>query len=140
MSSAKATPQRWRTLIVVSSFGSLSPVIQGQLRWAGPFASPLCRFVGAIAAIRGGVDLDRAQPAEWAREVRIPVLLAHGTEDPLINLSAGRTLFEAFASERKEFLEVPKGDHSRVLVTPMPLYSKMARWLLMFGSGNELRN
>ena len=76
------------------------------------------------------MSLREAHPVRWASKVRIPVLLAHGNADTLIPLAAGRRLFEAFASEQKQFIDVSAGDHDRVLVTPMPLYSKMAGWFI----------
>jgi alpha-beta hydrolase superfamily lysophospholipase len=116
--------------VVVSSFDSLSSVIDGQLRWSGAGAGLIRETVAAVATRRGGVSLRDAHPVRWAADVRIPVLVAHGLEDTLIPASAGRRLFNAFPSERKEFVEVAAGSHDGVLITPMPLYAKMAGWFL----------
>lgn len=128
--SAIQAPERWEALMVVSSCDSLSNVIHGQVRWAGPAASLFRDAVGATTLLRGGANLAKARPVDWASRVRIPVLVAHGDNDTLIPLERGRALFDAFGSPNKRWVEVESGDHSRVLVTPMPLYATMSEWLL----------
>lgn len=119
----------WKAL-VVSSFDSLGSVIDGQLRWSGVAGGLIREAVATVATWRGGLSLREAHPVEWARNVRVPTLVAHGKVDTLIPLSAGRRLFEALGSQQKEFVEVSAGDHHDVLVTPMPLYSTMAAWFI----------
>ncbi|MHA3774580.1 alpha/beta hydrolase [Verrucomicrobiota bacterium sgz303538] len=128
--SAAVSPQRWSALIVVSSFDSLSGVIDGQLHWAGPAIPILRNAVAAVTALRGGLRLANARPVDWASAVKIPVLVAHGDRDTLIPLERGKTLFDSFGSPNKRWIPVESGDHNRVLVTPMPLYAKMAEWLI----------
>ena len=131
--AAVQAPEKWEALIVVSSFDSLSNVIYGQVRWAGPVAGLFRDAVGAATLFRGGANLAKARPVDWASRVQIPVLVAHGNNDTLIPLDQGRALFDAFGSPNKRWVEVESGDHSRVLVTPMPLYAIMAEWLLHAG-------
>ncbi len=128
--SATMSPKTWKALIVVSSFDSLSGVVDGQLRWAGPAAPLLREAIGMAMNLRGGAKLSDARPVDWAPQVEIPVLVAHGDVDTLIPLSRGKALFDAFGSRNKQWVPVQSGDHSRVLVTPMPLYATMAEWLV----------
>jgi fermentation-respiration switch protein FrsA (DUF1100 family) len=53
----------------------------------------------------------------------IPLLLMHGTDDPVIPLSHGERLF-AMAKAPKEFIEVPGGGHIESL---LPRYGKTYR-------------
>jgi uncharacterized protein len=48
---------------------------------------------------------------EKIRDIRIPVLVIHGTRDSIILVGMGRKLFEA-ASGPKEFYEIPQADHN----------------------------
>lgn len=129
--AASAEPQAWSGLVVVSSFESLDPVVDRQLRRTlGPLAMPFRALLDGIDRARGTVDIAAVQPREWARQVRSPALVVHGTKDPLIPAQSGRELFEALASRDKQWLDVPGGAHDRVLVTEMPLYAQMSRWLV----------
>lgn len=71
----------------------------------------------------------RIQPAEWARKITAPVLVAHGTVDPLIAPARGRKLYAAIPS-RKIWVNVPGGNHDHVLTTSKPLYATMCRWMI----------
>lgn len=75
-------------------------------------------------------------PAQWAGEINTPVMVAHGTDDQLIPIKAGKRLFSSFRSTDKKWQDVPGGNHSNVLVTPMPLYAEMASWILSHGNGD----
>ncbi|WP_162932097.1 alpha/beta hydrolase [Solimonas sp. K1W22B-7] len=129
--AASAEPRRWSSLVVVSSFDVLGEVVDRQLRRTlGPLAPLFRRLLDRIDRARGTVDIAEAQPRAWATQVRIPTLVVHGTRDPLIPAERGRVLFDALASKDKRWLEVDGGTHDRVLVTEMPLYAEMARWLV----------
>jgi alpha-beta hydrolase superfamily lysophospholipase len=128
--AAASSPDRWQSLVIVSSFDSLGEVIDGQLRWSRGGAGWIRTAVATVASARGGVTLPEAKPVVWAAKVKMPVLVAHGDADSLIPLAGGQRLFQAFASGDKRFVTVPSGDHDNVLITPMPLYSIMADWFL----------
>lgn len=129
--AASADKRSWNSLVVVSSFDALGEVIDRQLRsYLGPLA-PLFRLtLDRIDHARGAIALADAQPRIWAADVRIPTLVVHGTRDPLIPAARGKLLYDAVASERKRWLPVDGGSHDRVLVTEMPLYAEMSRWLV----------
>ncbi len=66
----------------------------------------------------------------WARELQLPVLVIHGTEDELIPVEQGRAIYGAIPGERKAWMEVATGRHGNVLVTPDLVYARMAAWFL----------
>ena len=124
-SSAAAAGAPWRCLVIVSSFDRLDKVVEGQCR-----SGTVAGLVSSVSQNSGGPELSEVTPSSWAREVTIPVLVAHGSDDRLIPIDFGRSLFAAFPSQQKRWFEVEGGTHSTVLTTPMPLYSQMADWLL----------
>jgi len=128
---ASQDPSPWKALVLVSTFDRLDGVIEDQLRTRmGRAGTLLSSTVLWNVKQTKGIALDSIHPADWAREVSVPVLVAHGTDDRLVNLERGRVLFESFPSPRKEWVLVPGGTHDTVLATPMPLYATMAHWLL----------
>jgi fermentation-respiration switch protein FrsA (DUF1100 family) len=79
---------------------------------------------------RGGACLAQVRPDNWAKQVPLPVFVAHGDRDQLIPLHRGRRLFDAFSSGEKVWTVVPGADHDNILVTEMPLYARMSTWLI----------
>ncbi len=111
----------WKCLVIVSSFDRLENVID--LGIASPLLYRICRSYG-------GASIRKVNPSEWAKSITIPVLVAHGTADSLIDIKYGKSLHQSYASTQKKWVEVPGGDHGNVLTTPMPLYAEMAEWVL----------
>lgn len=122
-------PDVWDCAVIVSSFDSLDRVIRDQSRERAWIFGPA--YSGALQHTllnRHGLDVSSVEPVEWAGEVDVPVLVAHGTVDSLFPLERGRALYDAIPSQRKRWVEVEGGDHDNVLITPMPLYATMAAW------------
>jgi len=115
----------WQSLIIVSSFDHLETLIQ--LKTHSQLITNLTSY---FCQEYDGVPLNQVTPSQWAKSVKIPVLVAHGSEDTLIPEASGKRLFESFASPQKQWIEVPEADHHNVLITAMPLYAEMGSWLL----------
>lgn len=129
--AASEDARGWRSLVVVGSFDTLGGVVDRQLRsYLGPLAPLFRATLERIDRARGTVEIDRVRPRDWAAGVRIPTLIVHGTRDSLIPASSGYVLYESLRSRPKRWLPVDGGSHERVLVTPMPLYAEMSRWLV----------
>lgn len=127
----------WRALVVISSFDSFPPVLDGQARgYAGSaLGAPLAIAAGAIYQQQTGLDPQRIQPHLHAARIGIPTLVAHGTKDQVIPLAAGRRLFDALPEPaRKHWVEVPGAGHDNVLVTPFPIYAEIAAWMTCHAS------
>jgi len=124
-SAASANDSPWNCLTIVSSFDRLDHVIENKCH-----SATLADFVSGICERNGGAKLSDVRPVQWAASVELPVLVAHGTEDELIGLNAGRKLFASFPTKEKHWVEVEGGTHSGVLTTAMPLYARMADWIL----------
>lgn len=131
VSAAGRHPEDWSAVVLLSTFDSLPALVRAKSRsLAGPLGPILAPPMEAVARWRSGVDPSEIVPAEWARRISAPVLVAHGTVDPLIGPARGRALFEAAGSREKRWVEVAGGSHERVLTTPMPLYATMSAWFL----------
>jgi pimeloyl-ACP methyl ester carboxylesterase len=131
VSAASRHSDDWRALVLLSTFDSLPTVIGSKARdFFGPFAPVFVPPIKALARRRSGVDPSMIVPAEWAKRITTPTLLAHGTADPLFPSATGRRLFDAIGSREKTWLDVEGGSHDRVLTTSMPLYATMSAWFL----------
>ncbi len=133
VSAASRHPKDWDAIVLLSTFDSLPAVVRAKSRGLlGPLGSILCSPIQAVAHWRSGVDPAAILPVRWARDITAPVLMAHGTVDPLIDASRGRQLFAAVGSREKRWADVEGGTHDRVLTTPMPLYATMSAWFLQW--------
>ena len=129
--SLKDTPGKWTSVVVVSSFGQLSDVIETKLSVLPKMVRGFCGdTIYAVAKFRTGNDYRESRPKDWVLEAQTPVMVAHGTADKLISLEQAKELYESYGSQKKSWVEVPDASHSNVLITPMPLYAEMANWLL----------
>ena len=126
--SAVADPKHghtWSSLTIVCSFDSLQSVLEAQSH-----SSFLTDCVSKVCQSSGGADISQVSPALWVKDVTTPVLVVHGKEDQLIPSDNGKNLYHSYASERKRWIQVAEGNHSNILITPMPLYAEMAEWIL----------
>lgn len=131
--SAALPDAPWNALVVVSSFDSLPAIIEGQaVRRAGLSLGPeLARKAGKWYHERTGIPLGDILPIQRSTKIRIPTLIAHGTDDTVAPLAAGRRLFEALPDPtNKRWIEVPGAGHHNVFVTAYPIYPEIATWLI----------
>ena len=61
-----------------------------------------------------GLMRSRWNSLDAASEIKVPLMIAHGVDDPLIPIEHGRALFEAVSSEDKTFIEVTGAGHVNV--------------------------
>jgi len=93
---AMAAEQGAQTLVLESTFSRLVDVAAYHYRWLPVRLLMRNRFdsMRRIAAYRG------------------PLFQSHGTDDRIVPLELGRTLYEAAPSKNKRFLEIPSGYHN----------------------------
>jgi len=129
--NAADQPDTWDSLVIVSSFDELHGLVEEQFHQrAWYFSKALSPIAQEVVIQRGGVRFQTVQPSTWAQDIEIPVLVAHGDQDQTIPMERGQELYQAFASQKKQWVKVEGGDHNNVLITPMPLYATMAAWFL----------
>ena len=129
--AAQALSHSCQAIVIVSSFDQLDQVIHTKLAgMVGSLAYPVKSALSQIVRLKGGFHPAAVRPADWANELTLPVMVAHGNQDKLIPIDSGRKLFDSFESDEKRFVTVEGGTHDNVLVTSMPLYAIMAEWFL----------
>lgn len=92
---AAAGDPRIRALILEAPYPDLVATVGAwlaRLRLPRALAGPLVRRAGTLA----GVSLARPRPIDLAPEVRVPALILHGTDDPIIPPAEVRRLAAAF--------------------------------------------
>ena len=124
-------PSTWHSMIIVSSFDSLEGVVQDKLSMLPALiSSPILKLYTQMIYVRSGLVLNTVQPIQWAENISVPVMIAHGDRDQLISPSRGKRLLKSFRSQKKCWVDVPGADHNNILVTDMPLYARMGEWLI----------
>jgi pimeloyl-ACP methyl ester carboxylesterase len=128
--AAAASPQLWRSVVVVSGFDTLDGVVQDRLAgWVGSFAPGATGTLERVVAARGGGQISQVRPLAWAASVQAPALVVHGERDEVVAIARAQRLFDAFEGN-KRFIPVPGAGHANVLRTDMPLYATMAEWFV----------
>jgi len=131
MHAASESPKTWDALLVVSSFSYLNKVLDRQVPKKWNTLKPVIFFYLDMAQwIQGKPKLSHINPQQWAKKVTIPTLIVHGENDYFIPKAQGKALYNAINSNKKRWIVVPKGRHSTVLKTAMPLYAEMNSWLI----------
>jgi pimeloyl-ACP methyl ester carboxylesterase len=122
----------WKALVVISSFDSFPAVIEGQATsHAGGILGPLwADATDAVYHWKSGISIHEIQPRLHAASIHMPTLIAHGTADPVVQMAAGRHLFDAFPDNTKKWLEIPGAGHDNVLITAFPIYAEIAEWMI----------
>jgi pimeloyl-ACP methyl ester carboxylesterase len=96
--------------IVEAVFDGMLPTVRNRFRSmrlpAFPSAELLCFWGGW----QMGFDAFRHNPADYARSVRVPVLVLHGAHDPRATIAEGRRVYDHLAGPRR-FVEFPDAGH-----------------------------
>ena len=68
--------------------------------------------------------------AEWAPQIKVPVLVMHGTDDRLASVDATKRIFERIGSEDKE-LEIFSGYYHELFNEPerQDIFNRVTKWL-----------
>ncbi|MEO0446887.1 MAG: alpha/beta fold hydrolase, partial [Verrucomicrobiota bacterium] len=121
----------WENAVILCSFDQFPLVMEEQAgRLLGPLRGLAIDEVRRRVKRRTGLRLEEGRSDLWAQRVTVPVFLAHGPKDRIISMKRGRSLYEAMASEKKRWVEVPGANHHDILITDFPLYAMMAAWML----------
>lgn len=123
----------WKALVVIASFDSFPAVIRGQASvHAGVTLGPLwANATGSVYHWKSGIRLEDIQPRLHAANIRIPTMIAHGTSDAVVSITAGRRLYGSLPADiSKKWVEIPAAGHDNVLVTNYPIYADIAEWML----------
>jgi competence protein ComEC len=103
---------RLRALVLEAPYADLRRAVGAwlaRLRLPRLLAGPILRRARRLA----GVPLDRPRPIDLAAGVRLPALILHGTDDPVVPLADARRLADAFP-DPAELVEVAGARHSDV--------------------------
>jgi alpha-beta hydrolase superfamily lysophospholipase len=73
--------------------------------------------------------------AEWAPQIKVPVLVMHGTDDRLASVDATQRIFERIGSEDKE-LDIFSGYYHELFNEPekQDIFKRVTKWLGKHGS------
>lgn len=123
--------QQWKAAVIISGFDDLNSILLDKLDFLPDFlARPVHWLFTRMLKWRFDFNSGEATPKDWAIKINHPLLLVHGDQDRVIYINRGQSLFSAYASQDKTWVNVPTANHHNILVTPMPLYATMATWLL----------
>lgn len=102
--------------VLFSPFSNLDAMIFATLQargiwWVPGMANDVRKRVREVI----GVDASEVNPEKAAANIRVPVLIVHGTKDEQIPVAQGRAVFDAIPDARKEFLELQEAGHDDLI-------------------------
>lgn len=113
-----------RTLVVEGGFASYREVARSLLdrSWiTWPFQYPLSYLF---------ISDELSPRREWTALRSLPLLVVHGEKDENVPFENGRSLFEAFPGEDKQFWPIPNGAHINAFgPKPTPWRDKLLKYL-----------
>jgi alpha-beta hydrolase superfamily lysophospholipase len=107
--AAAARDRRIRAVATIDCFADLRTIAAHQARWLPGF---WLRRALAKAERLAEFRVEDASPERLARELRCPLLVAHGTADSYVPFEEGQRLYAAAGSPRKEFYEIQGAGHA----------------------------
>ncbi len=109
--SAAARDDRIRKVVTIGTFADLGETIQAQTK-----GLPEGLRIRAMGRSEELADFKVAETSaqQWIAQVKVPVMIAHGTEDSYIPISNGEQLFAA-AREPKIFFKLAGANHDSML-------------------------
>jgi dipeptidyl aminopeptidase/acylaminoacyl peptidase len=134
MGAAKE-PDRYRCSVSIAGVADLRRLVESSNKYL--YGRVSTRFIGD--AWRDRKDLTENSPARRASAIRVPVLLAHGTKDRVVDPDQSRMMAAALKSAGRsfEYIELKDADHS---VTQMPqrqqLFDAVDRFLGQYLGGS----
>ena len=119
--------------VLFSPFSNLDAMIAVTLHarrvwWVPGLANDVRKRIREVI----GVSASEVSPEKAAAEIRVPVLIVHGSMDVQIPVSQGRLVFDAIPDARKEFLELPEADHDDIVAMETPWGKKTLQRTLDF--------
>ncbi len=111
MATGLGVPKNVRAVMADCPFSSPESIIRkviGDMGLPHKIAFPFVRLGGILFA---GFDVCSASVTEAVRSSVTPTFLIHGEADSFVPFYMGREIFDAIASEKKQFLPVPNADH-----------------------------
>lgn len=120
-----------RAAVVDSAFSNLERMAEHQLRFfPQPARGPMTQLVRGMAWIEIGVDLRELAPADRLREVRIPLLIVHGSGDTVVPVEHAHMLRAAAVGPAQLIIE-PEAPHiGSVMVDPTGYIHRVKRHFL----------
>ena len=109
--SAAAQDERIRKVVTIGTFADLGETIKAQTK--GLPEGLRTRAIGRSEEL-ANFKMAETSAKQWIGAVKVPMMIAHGTEDSYIPLSNGEQLF-ASAREPKVFFKIAGANHDSML-------------------------
>jgi len=110
-------------VIVECPFDRLLSTAENRFRAMGLPPVPAARLLIFWGGVQLGFNGFRHNPAEYAREVRCPVLFLHGAKDPRVTLEQAQAVFDNLTGE-KSFVLFPTAGHESLLAADADLWTR----------------
>ena len=109
--SAAARDERIRKVVTIGTFADLGETIEAQTKWLPEGLRK--RAIGRSEEL-ANFKVAETSAKRWIGAVKVPVMIAHGTEDSYIPITNGEQLFAA-AQEPKVFFKITGANHDSML-------------------------
>jgi len=113
-----ATDQRIKFGIIASTYANFKIISKTyEKHWLGFESDWLNDYLLQRAGKMASFPVDSINPADFAKKIKQPVLMIHGTMDPQINVENTNIVFRNLASKNKKVIFVTQARHNDVFLT-----------------------
>jgi dipeptidyl aminopeptidase/acylaminoacyl peptidase len=116
--AAARAPERFRCAVAISPPVDLAAMIEGIPAHLRPVRALFTTRVGDPSTLAGREALDRVSPVSLAGDVRVPVLLAHGLDDPQSPLALADTFVRSASAAGARIVHVTFEDEGHAISRP----------------------
>ena len=88
-------------IILEMPFGSLPDAVAGRVKIMGLPQEPISTMLTFWGGIQNGFWAFNLKPSEYAKKIKCPVLLQHGTNDPRVTEKETKEIFDNIATSKK---------------------------------------
>ncbi len=88
-------------VILEMPFGSLPDAVAGRVKIMGLPQEPISTMLTFWGGIQNGFWAFNLKPSEYAKKIKCPVLLQHGTNDPRVTQKDTKEIFDNITSSKK---------------------------------------
>ena len=114
---------------VIADCGFTSPyeIICSVLRTIHLPVQPIISMIGLQTKLFAGFGLKEYSTEESLKQMKLPLLLAHGEADTFVPCHMSQTAYDICASEDKQFLSVPNASHGMSFIVRPQEYQTALR-------------
>ncbi|MEM9774984.1 MAG: alpha/beta fold hydrolase [Chloroflexota bacterium] len=117
-------------IIVEAVFDEMLTTVENRFDTMGVPAFPAAQLLVFWGGVQHGFNGFEHNPADYAEQIEVPVLMLHGSNDPRATLAEGQHIFDRLAAEQKTIIIFDGAEHESTIGVDPDLWQQSVRSFL----------